>query len=136
MDFKEEYQTLGFRLTLAAPEHQEMNRQVEVTRRMLRTIIHSRLVYARVLEASIHFSLMYMMNHILPVIPIKDMINKDRKPTTPFKLATVTNPSVSHLRVLLCPCVVQKATVHVEKKALNMRHEAQKVFRGNLVGIP
>ena len=30
-DFKDECQTCGFRLTLAAPEHQEMNRQVEVT---------------------------------------------------------------------------------------------------------
>ena len=29
------------RLTLAAPEHQEMNRQVEVTWRTLRTVPHS-----------------------------------------------------------------------------------------------
>ena len=31
MEFKDECQTCGVRLTLAAPEHQEMNRQVEVT---------------------------------------------------------------------------------------------------------
>ena len=43
---------------------------------------------------------------------------------------------MSHLRVLFCPCVVRKATAHVETKALNMRHQAQKGFRGIFVGIP
>ena len=57
-------------------------------------------------------------------------------PTTPYKLATGTKPSVSHLRVLFRPCVVRKATEHVETKALNMRHQAQKGFRGIFVGIP
>ena len=53
----------------------------------------------------------------------------------PFKIVTGTKPSVSHLRVLLCTCVVQKATAHVDKKALNMRHQAQKGFGGIFVGI-
>ena len=54
----------------------------------------------------------------------------------PFKLATGTKPSVSHFCVLSCPCVVRKATAHVETKALNMRHQAQKGFCGIFVGIP
>ena len=37
-EFKDECQTCGVRLTLAAPEHQEMNGQVEATWRMLRTV--------------------------------------------------------------------------------------------------
>ena len=45
-------------------------------------------------------------------------------------------PSVSHLRVLFCPCVVRKATVHVETKTLNMHHQAQKGFRVIFVGMP
>ena len=44
-------------------------------------------------------------------------------------------PSVLHLRVLFCPCVVRKATAHVETKTLNMRHQAQKGFRGIFVEI-
>ena len=79
---------------------------------------------------------MYKTDHVFPVIPIKDMINKDSKTTTPFKLATGTKPSVSHLRVLFCPCVVRKSTAHANKKALNMRHQAQKGFHGIFVGIP
>ena len=31
MEFKQECQTCGFRLTLETPEHQKMNSQVEVT---------------------------------------------------------------------------------------------------------
>ena len=54
----------------------------------------------------------------------------------PFKLATGTKPSVSHLCVLFCPCVVRKATAHIDKKELNMRHQAQKGFHGIFVGIP
>ena len=122
-------------MTLVAPEHQEMNRKVKVTWRTLRTVAHSLMVHARVLEAYIHFSIMYTTDHIFPVLPIKDLINEDGDPTTPYKLATDTKPSVSHLRVLFCPCVVWKATAHVVTKALNMRHQAQKGFRGIFVGI-
>ena len=136
MDLKEEYQTRGVCLALAAPEHQEMNGQVEVTRRTLHTVAHSLMVHSRVLEAYIHFASMYTTYHIFLVLPIKDLINEDGDPTTPHKLATGTKPSVSHLRVLFCRCVVRKATTHVDKKALNMRHQTQKGFRGIFVGIP
>ena len=79
---------------------------------------------------------MYTTDHIFPVLPIKDLINKYGDPTTPHKLATGTKPSVSHLRLSFFPCVVRKAMAHVETKALNMRHQAQKGFRGIFVGIP
>ena len=121
-EFKDECQTCGVCLTLAAPEHPEMNGQVEVTWRTLRTIAHSIMVQARVSEVYVHFALMYTTDHIFPVLPIKDLINKDSYPTTPHKLATGTKPSVSHLGVLFCPCVVQKATAHVKTRTLNIRH--------------
>ena len=123
-------------MTLGAPEHQEMNGQVEVTCITLRIIAHYRMVHARVSEAYIHFALMYTTYHIFPVIPIKDLINENGDPTTKYKLAKSTKPSVSHLCVLFCTCVVRKATAHVGKKALNMRHQAQKGFRSISVGIP
>ena len=109
---------------LAAPEHQEMNRQVKVTWRTLRTIAHSIIVHERFSEVYIHFALMYTTYHIFLFIPIKDLINEDSDPTTPYKIATGTKPSVSHLRVLFCLCVVQKDTAHVGTKALDMRHQA------------
>ena len=120
-------------MTLAAPEHQEMNGKVEVTWRTLRTIAHSLMVHARVLEACIHFAFMYTTDHIFPVLPVKDLINEYVDLTASYKLATVTKPSVSHLRVLFCPCFVRKATAHVGTKALNMHHQAQKVFAVSLL---
>ena len=67
---------------------------------------------------------------------IKDLINQYGDPTTPHKLSKGTKPSVSHLRVLFYPCVVCKATMHVETKTLNMRHQVQRGFRDIFVGIP
>ena len=64
MDFKEECRICRVNLTLAAPKHQLMNRQVKATRRTLRTIAHSLMVHARFLEAHIHFALMYTIDHI------------------------------------------------------------------------
>ena len=86
-------------MTLAAPEHQDMNGQVEVTWRNLRTLSHSLMVHYRVSEAYVHFTLMYMTDHIFPVLPIKDLINKNGDQKTAQKLATGTKPSVSHLHV-------------------------------------
>ena len=103
---------------------------------MLHTISHSLIIYARFLEAYIHFALMYTTDHIFPVPPIKYLVNEDFNPTTPFKVATGRKPSVSHLPMLFCPCVVRKATAHVQKKALNMRHQTQNCFRCILIGIP
>ena len=94
------------------------------------------MVHVIVSEAYIHFSFMYTADNIFPVLPIKYMINKDGKPTTPFKLVTGTKSSVSYLRVLFCPCVVWKSTAHVDKKSLNMRHQAQKGFCVIFVVIP
>ena len=82
----------GVCLTLAAPEHQEMNGQVEVTWRTFCTVAHSIMVHAKVPEVYVHFSLMYTTDHIFPVLPIKDLINEDGNPTTPHKLATGTKP--------------------------------------------
>ena len=73
-EFKNECQTYGVHLPLAAPEHQEISGKVEVTRRTLRTIAHSIMVRARFLEAYINFALMYMIDHIFPVLPIKYLI--------------------------------------------------------------
>ena len=92
-EFKDECQNHGVRLMLAAPEHKDMNGQVEVTWRTLRTVAHSLMVHARVPEVYVHFTLMYTIDHIFPVIPIKDHINEDGDPTTPHKLATGTKPS-------------------------------------------
>ena len=115
-EFKDNFQTRGVHLRLAALEHQWMNGKFKVTCRTLRTLTHSLMVHVRVLEECMHFALMYTTDNIFPVLPSKDLINKYGNPKTPFKLATGTKPSVSHLRVLLFPCVVRKSIAYVGTK--------------------
>ena len=136
MENKDKFQTRGVHLTLAATGHQEINVQVKVTCRTLLTIAHSLMVHVRVLEVYINFILMYTEDHIFSVLPIKDLINEDGDPTTPFKISTYTKPSVSYLCVLFFPFVVRKATTYIGTKAVNMSHQAQKGFHGIFVGIP
>ena len=94
------------------------------------------MVHTQVSGEYIYFALMYTTDHIFPVIPIKHLVNKDGKPTTPHRLETSTKPSVSNLRVLFCICVVRNATTHVDINVLNMSHQPQRGFGGILVGIP
>ena len=54
-----------------------MNVKVKVIWRTLCKISHSLMVHAQVLEAYIKLALMYMADHIFPVLRIKDSINKD-----------------------------------------------------------
>ena len=71
-----------------------MNRQIEVTWRILQTISRSIMVHARVSDKYIHFVLMYKTDHIVPVLPIKNLANQYGELTTPHKLVTDTKPSV------------------------------------------
>ena len=113
---------------LSATEHKAMNGKVKVTWRMLRTIAHSIMVHTRVSEAYLHFSFIHTKDNILPILPIKYMMNKDGDPTTLYELVTGKKPTISYSCVLFCPCVVQKSTTHVGTKALNIFHQAQKCF--------
>ena len=83
----------------------------------MRTVAHYFMVHAIVSEVYVHFALMYTTDHIFPVLPIKDLINKDCDPTTPHKLATGTEPSVSHLRVLFFHVLYVKL-----QRTLRQRH--------------
>ena len=60
-----------------------MNVQVEVTWQTLQTITHSIILHTQVLDKYIHFELIYTTGYILPVIPIKHLVNQDGGPTTP-----------------------------------------------------
>ena len=98
-EFKEEFQTRVVHLMLADMEHKEMNGKVKLTWRTVLTFAHSLMVYVRFLEAYIHFVLMYTADNIFSLPPIKDLINKYVKPTTPFQLVTGGKRLVSHLRM-------------------------------------
>ena len=99
-------------------------------------IEYSLIVHAQVLGAYIYSVLIFTADHILLVLPIQKLINKDGNPTTQFKLVTGTKHSILCLRILFCTCVEQKYNAHVGTKALNIHHQAQKGFRVIFFGIP
>ena len=98
-EFQEGLYVHGLLLALATPDHKEINGQVEVACQTLRTISHSIMVTAWVSDEYIHFSLIYTTGRILPVLPIKHLVNQDGEPTTRHKMATVTKTSVSDPRI-------------------------------------
>ena len=78
---------------------------------------------------------MFTTDNIFPVISTMHLVNQYGEPTTPHKLDTGMKPPVSNPRLLLCPCIVRKATSHVDTKDLNIPHQSQK-NRYIFVGIP
>ena len=74
------------------------------------------MVHTIVSEDFINSTLIYTADHIFPVLPTKDLIDNDGKPTMTFKLLTGTKNSISHLLVLVCPWVGRKSTAHVGAK--------------------
>ena len=89
-EFQDECQTRSVLHLLAAPEHQEINGQVEMIWITLRKIAHSLMLHEIFLEPYIHFTFMYMVDNIFLVLTIKYPRKEEYKTTTPFKSAIGT----------------------------------------------
>ena len=87
-EFQEGLSVRGVKLALAASEHGETNDQVEVTWQTLWTIINSIMMYIQVSDEYNVFALIYMTDHIFPVLPIKYLLNQDGEQTKVHTLAT------------------------------------------------
>ena len=83
-----------------------------------------------------HSALIYADLYALSVLPLKYLVNEKGEPCTLFELMNGEKPSVRHLRTLFCPVIVKKHTAMKDKKVVNMRHQAQKGYRGIFVGMP
>ncbi|MGH3056253.1 MAG: hypothetical protein ACRDL7_14870, partial [Gaiellaceae bacterium] len=62
-EFKQAALAAGFRLTLAAPRHQEQNAYCERTWQTVRNIAFSMMNFARVGQQYTHFALQYAVDH-------------------------------------------------------------------------
>ncbi|MGH7974694.1 MAG: hypothetical protein ACREBR_04150 [bacterium] len=133
--FKQEALQAGFRLTIAAPRHQEQNAYCERTWQTIRTIAHKMLLHARVGQQYTHHALMYATDHIFPAIPWKKL-NIDDRPSTPYELSTGQRPCIKHLRTLFCPCIVKKHTVRQQGQTILTSHIPQRGVRGVFIGFP
>ena len=69
------------------------------------------MVHAWVPDEYILFALIYMTDHIFPVLPSKQVASQDGEPTMPHKLKTATKPSVSNPTRFVC--VLYKMQLHM-----------------------
>ena len=100
-EFQEGLIVRGVRLSLSAPDYQEMNGQVEVTWLTLRTIAHSIMVRTQVSDKYIHFTLMYMNDHILPGLPTRHLVTQDKK-IIPHKLEKIFSIKTTCFILSMC----------------------------------
>ena len=78
-------------ISWAESDHQEMNGQVEVPWQTFWAIAHPIIVHALVYAWYIDFSLIYTIDNIFSVLPIKNLVNQDGEPTMAHKLAIGPN---------------------------------------------
>ena len=79
---------------------------------------------------------MYTTDHIFLVLPIKDLINKDVEPTTPFKHVTGMKSSVSIIfkHVIFSICCTENYCTRCDK-GVKYVSPSTKYFRGIFIGI-
>ena len=82
---------------MAASEHQEMNGLAEVTWCTIHILAHSMMVFARVDESFTHHASVYAAHHIVPILPLKDLTNKQGKSVTPHELMTGEKTKITYL---------------------------------------
>ncbi|MGH7955157.1 MAG: hypothetical protein ACREOZ_04270, partial [Gloeomargaritales cyanobacterium] len=133
-EFKQAALTSGFRLTIAAPRHQEQNAYCERTFQTIRLIAHKLLLNARAGEQYLHHALLYATDHIFPVIPWKNL-QVDGRQSTPYEMVHGHRPHLKHLRVLFCPCIVKKHMVRQHGQFIQTSHIPQRGIRGVFIGF-
>ena len=122
-DFRDGCAVRGVHLTLAAPQHQEMNSIAEAMWKLICTTAHSLMVFARVEERFTDFALLYAAHEIIPALPLRDLVDDSGETTTPTFLMTGKKAHISGIRTLFFPCIIKKLTAQKDEKVLNMRHQ-------------
>ena len=131
----------GIYVHLAAPKHQESNGLCERTWQSIRILAFAFLNYARVKNEFMTFALEHAWK-IFNILPIKNLVDSDGNPTTPFYLFYKVKPSVRKMRVLFCPVVAkvydrqQKNHKTKETHHYNSSTHPQRGVPGIFVGIP
>ena len=118
----------------AAPKHQEQNGLVERHWTEVSKLANTMLVHARLNTKIILYALKYA-EKIHGVIPVRNLVDEEGKPTTPYYMAFKRHPKVSHFRVFGCPAVFKRYKVSAEGKR-TVNKSMQQGMRRIFVGIP
>ena len=97
-------------------------------------LANSMLIHAQLSTKFIYYALKYA-EKVHDIMPIRNLIDKEGKPTTPHYLAFKRQPKVAHFKVFGCPAVFKRYEVSIDGKRTNNKY-TQQGMRGIFVGIP
>ena len=86
------------------------------------------------IESFFYYAVKYAQ-YIHDVIPVRNLLDENGLPTTPYYLATGRKPAVKHFRVFGCPAVFKRYEVSSDGKRIHNNYN-QQGMRGIFVGIP
>ena len=92
------------------------------------------LLHARLSKRFFDYAAKYAQR-VHDVIPVRDLFDADRLPTTPQQIATGRKPIVRHLRVFGCPAIFKRYEISNKGTRIKNKH-LQQGMRGIFVGLP
>ena len=122
-------------VNLAAPKHQEQNNFAERTWQSVKQIADKIMVHARLPPIYTYHAILYAI-YIHNIFPVKNLVNKNGFPATPFELFFNEKPRIGHLRVFGCPCVFKKWTITSHDGKVQQNKTSQRAVKGVFVGLP
>jgi hypothetical protein len=101
-EFIEWGNTNNTKISIAAPNHQEMNSIVERQWQNMSQIMRAILIHARLSNHFYHYAGQYAAD-ILNVLPAKNLLDHNGNPCTPHFKAFRVKPKIGNFRVFGCP---------------------------------
>ena len=118
----------------AAPKHQEQNGLVERHWGTIAKLANTLLVHTRLNRKFFYFAVKYAQ-YIHGIIPVRDLVDDDGLPTTPYFMATGRKSAVKHFKVFGCPAIFKCYEVSDDGKWVWNKYTQQGMC-GIFVGIP
>ena len=122
-------------VSLAAPKHQEQNHFAERSWQSVKILTDKIMVHARLPPIFKYHATLYAII-IYNVTPIKNLVNKEGNPATPYEIFFNEKPRIAHLRVFGCPCVFRKWTITNHLGQQRENKTSQRGVRGTFIGLP
>lgn len=117
------------KISIAAPNHQEMNSIVERQWQNMNQIMRAILIHARLSNHFYHYAGQYAAD-ILNVLPAKNLLDHNGNPCTPHFKALRVKPKIGNFRVFGCPASFKRYN------ATSRRTQTQQASRGIFIGFP
>ena len=122
------------RFTTAAPKHQEQNGLVERHWGTILKLANTMIIHARLSRKFFNYAVKYAQ-FIHDVIPVRELLDQNGLPCTPYQLMNNSKPNVRHYCVFGCPAIFKWHEIRDSGKRVKNKY-IQQGIRGIFVGFP